>query len=426
MLSLLLFAFIADMVPIHTTVADSSQVAFIVQTPLLWEEVEYDSLDYIRFVDSPLTDSIGYPELPMITCMVAFPDSVTPYLEYAFSDMREQFVEPVYPAPAQVLSFERTPAVVDSFVQDSTAYTSDEFWPSEQVRIISETRICDQRLLKVQMFPAQYRASDSTLRTVSTLSVSISFDSASAEWSGIGLGPFQRMVDGSSIVGYHPVLQTSAPYPEYFGEVDPRIGPTRMPDYVIICASGLYDQCDDAIDDLAEHRVDLNDFDVALVTTDEILEDFREEDTDTVLTDEIIRDFTENMWTSWAQAGTKTPGYLLLIGDHEDPAYYNEDWFLPTHQYPWGVSPTGEDMVGNDEWYAYFNDDRDINNDFPDMMVGRLSVKNGEWADTLSVMIQNLIDLEDPAGQPPTPDYRRNLIPLDSYTKGTRDSTFNN
>ena len=291
MLSFLLLALIADTAPIHTTVADSSQVAFIVVTPLSWEEIEYDSLDYIRFMDMPLSDSIGYPELPMITCMVAFPDSVTPYLEYAFSDMRERFVEPVYPAPAQVLSFERTPAVVDSFVQDSTAYTSDEFWPSEQVRIISETRICDQRLLKVQIFPAQYRASDSTLRTVSTLSVSISFDSASAEWSDIGLGIFQRIVDGSSIVGYHPVLQTNAPVPEYFGEVDPQTGPIRMPDYVIICASGLYDQCGDAIDDLGEHRVSLNGFDVALVTTDEILEDFREEETDTVITEDIIRDF---------------------------------------------------------------------------------------------------------------------------------------
>ncbi|MFO8183791.1 MAG: C25 family cysteine peptidase [Candidatus Aegiribacteria sp.] len=412
MLSTILLVLLADMLPIHTTVADSTRVAFIAQTPVSWEDVEYDSLSYIRFTDSHLTDSIGYPELPMITCMVAFPDSVTPYLEYAFSDMRDQFINPVFPAPAQVLSYERTPAVVDSFVQDSIAYSSDEFWPSERVRIIGETRICDQRLLQVQMFPAQYRASDSTLRTVSTLSVSISFDSASAEWSSIGLGPFQRMVDRSSIIGYHPVLQTHAPYPEYFGEVDPQTGPTRMPDYLIICASGLYDQCDGAIDSLAEHRVSLNGFDVALVTTDAILEDFG--GSDTVLTDEIIRDFTEHMWVNWGQPTTKKPGYLLLIGDHEDASYYDTPWFLPTHQYPWNEIPTpaSQDMVGNDEWYAYFNHDRDINNDFPDMMVGRLSVKNGEWADTLSIMIQNLIDLEDPAGHPPTPDYRRRILRL--------------
>ena len=402
------------MVPIHTTVADSTRVAFIAQTPVSWETVEYDSLDYIRFEDSPLTDSIGYPELPMITCLVAFPDSVTPYLEFAVSAQREQSVDPVYPAPAQVMSYEYTPAVVDSFVQDSTAYASDEFWPSERVRIIGETRICDQRLLQVQLFPAQYRASDSTLSTVMSFSVSVSFDSASAVWSSTGLGPFQRMVDGSSILGYHPVLQTRAPVPEYFGEVNPRTGPSRMPDYLIICASGLYDQCDGAIDSLAEHRVSLNDFDVALVTTDEILDDFAEEETDTVLTDEILRDFTEHMWSNWGQPTVKKPEYLLLIGDHDAAYYGSEPWFLPTHEYHWDgeSTPEGYDMVGNDEWYAYFNHDRDIDNDFPDMMVGRLSVKNGEESDTLSVLIQNLIDLEDPAGHPPTPDYRRRILRL--------------
>ncbi|MBN2858935.1 MAG: hypothetical protein JXK93_01565, partial [Sphaerochaetaceae bacterium] len=250
----------ADIVPIHTTVADSSRIAFTVHPPLSWEEVVYDSLDFIRFTDLPLSDSTGFPELPMITCIVALPDSVTPYLEYAFTDMRDQFVDPVYPAPAQVLSCERTPAVVDSFVQDSTAYESDEFWPGENVRIIGETRICDQRVMQVQLFPALYRASDSTLRTVSTLSVSISFDSSSAHWSSVGLGPFQRMVSDNSIIGYHDVPQSSEPSPVYFGEVDPYDGPSRMPDYVIICASGLYGQCDASIDDLGEHRVSLNGF----------------------------------------------------------------------------------------------------------------------------------------------------------------------
>jgi len=412
MLSFLLLALIADSAQIHTTVADSTRISFIAQTPVSWESFEYDSLDYIRFENSPLTDSIGYPELPMITCLVAFPDSVTPYLEFAVSAERDQSVDPVYPAPAHVMSYEYTPAVVDSFVQDSTAYASDEFWPSERVRIIGETRICDQRLLIVQMFPAQYRASDSTLSSVLSFSVSVSFDSASAVWSGTGLGPFQRMVDGSSIVGYHPVTQTRSPEPEYFGEVDPRTGPSRMPDYVIICASGLYDQCDAAIDALAEHRVDLNGFDVALVTTDEILDEFG--GSATVITDVILRDFTEHMWSSWAQPTLKKPEYFLLIGDHDDAVYGSEPWFLPTHEYDRGEIPTplAEDMVGNDEWYAYFNHDRDRDNDFPDMMVGRLSVRNGEGSDTLSVLLQNLIDLEDPAGQPSIPNYRRRILRL--------------
>jgi len=114
MLSFLIFALIYDTAAIRTTVADSSRVAFIAQTPVTWETVEHHNLHYIQFTDSPLMDSIGYPELPMITCLVAFPDNVTPELEFTFSDVREVTVDPVYPAPAMIISTEFTPSVVDS------------------------------------------------------------------------------------------------------------------------------------------------------------------------------------------------------------------------------------------------------------------------------------------------------------------------
>ncbi|MCK5036227.1 MAG: hypothetical protein KAS73_10070 [Candidatus Sabulitectum sp.] len=424
MLSLLIFCIVSDTAPIHTTTADSSSVAFIAQTPLTWETVEHDSLDYIRFRGTSVTDSIGYPELPMITCLVAVPDSVTPALEFAMSVVTEQTVNPVYPAPAHILSDQyNTAAIVDSFVQNSTAYLSDEFWPTERVRIIGETRICDQRLLKVQLFPALYRASDSTLSTVSSFSVSVSFDSASAVWSDIGLGAFQRMVTGSPVVGYHEVDQTHAPVPEYFGRVDPENGPSRMPDYVIICASGLFVQCKDAIEDLAEHRVSLNGFDVALVTTDDIVDDFGSGQS--YITDDIIRNFTEHMWNDWPQASVKKPGYLLLIGDHEDASYEAEDWFLPTHEYSSPGSSGTIEHIGNDEWYAYFNGNTEICNDFPDMMVGRLSIKNGSTTrtDTLSTLIQNLIDLEQPIQYAPVTDNRRRIVRL-AGTGGDDGDTF--
>ncbi|MEA3266288.1 MAG: C25 family cysteine peptidase, partial [Candidatus Fermentibacteria bacterium] len=106
MLSLLIFVLVSDTAPIHTTTADSSHVSFIAQTPLTRETVQHDSLDYIRFTDISITDSIGFPELPMITCLVAVPDSVTPDIEFAFSDETTQSVVPVYPAPARVISYE--------------------------------------------------------------------------------------------------------------------------------------------------------------------------------------------------------------------------------------------------------------------------------------------------------------------------------
>ncbi len=168
---LFLFGFsFADTPLIRTTVADSSDVSFIVATPLSWETVENDNLRYIRFTDSPLTDSVGYPELPMITCLIAVPDSVSPSLEYSFGMEHEQSALPVYPAPARILVSENCTA----FIADSLPWTPPPTLQPHSgrlkgVRLIGETRICDQRLLKIQLFPAQYRAADSTLSTVTSL-----------------------------------------------------------------------------------------------------------------------------------------------------------------------------------------------------------------------------------------------------------------
>jgi len=334
---------LADTPLIWTTNADSSNVSFIVSAPLDWDSVVHDGLRYIRFADSPAADSVGYPEVPMITCLVAVPDSVTPSLEFSTSSERLHSVGPVYPAPAQVLSHERTVAIVDSFVMDSTAYASTTFWPAVRARIIGETRICDQRLLKVQVFPALYRAADSLLSTVFSVSVSVSYDSSEAVWSNIGLGAFQRVAEDGPIVGYHSIEQSTAPVPDYFGVVDPYNGPqppgSRMPDYVIICASGLYGDCSDAIDDLAEHRVSTNQFDVATVLTDDIFDDFGSGNQ--TLTDGMLRDFTEHMWENWPGAATRKPSCLLLIGDHEDPSYGSAGWFLPT---PSTMTSSGETL----------------------------------------------------------------------------------
>jgi hypothetical protein len=397
--------------PIHTTVSDNSEVSFFIQTPVYSSVVSNAGNDYIRLEGITASDSVGYPELPMITCFVAIPDLVTPELEWSTSGETEHSDYPVYSAPEHIISYEYTPQIIEQFTKNPAAYSSTEWWPEERVRVIGETRIFDQRLLQVQIFPVLFRASTSSQSTVSSVSVTVSFDSSQADWSTIGLGPFQDMVEGSPIVGYRPVQQGNVPAPEYFKHFNILTGPSRMPDYVILAASGLYQQCDDAIDDLALHRVALNGFDVALVTTDQVLTAFG--GSSQVLSPGMIRDFTEHMWNSWGN-GTKLPSYLLLIGDHKDDTFSGEPWFLPTHEYKWSGSggATDPNWIGNDEWFVYFSHPRDADNAFPDMMVGRLSVKNSPQNDTLTTMISNILAMEQPISGTPLVDNRRRIVRL--------------
>jgi len=397
--------------PINNTVADSSEVVFILQTPVSYDTVFYDCEGFIRFVDITVSDIVGYPEVPMITCFVAVPDGVDPELEWCVTGEVEYSDFPVYPAPEHVISYENTQRIVEEFRQDSAAYASCDWWPSERVRIVGETRICDQRLIQIQIFPVLFRACNNSQSAVSAVSVALTFDSTQAEWSSIGLGPFQNMVEGSPIVGYHYIEPSSVPIPLYFKNFDLEEGPLRTPDYIILAASGLYEQCGDAIDDLAEHRVNLNGFDVALVTTDKVLNKFGVGATE--LTPDIIRNFTEYMWENWGDE-SKKPSYLLLIGDHEDISFSNEPWFLPTHEYKSSrdTASTDPNWIGNDEWFVYFDHSRDVNNAFPDMMVGRLSVKNSPLNDTLSTMIDNIIDMEQPVQGTQPEDHRRRIVRL--------------
>ncbi|MCK4505917.1 MAG: hypothetical protein KAW14_09885, partial [Candidatus Aegiribacteria sp.] len=153
------------------------------------------------------------------------------------------------------------------------------------------------------------------------------------------------------------------------------------------------------IDSLAWHRVDINGFDVAIVTTDEVMTEFGSGSI--ALTPDIIRDFTEAMW-AWGHGSLIKPSYFLLVGDHEDPSFGGEDWFLPTFEYK--NDPRDPNSFANDEWYVYFNHPRSVAYAFPDMMVGRLSVKG---ADTLQAMIDNIIEYEQPLTQPESDNLRR-------------------
>ena len=62
----LFFLLVSNPVPIHTTIADSSLVAFTIDTQVSFDSVLHNSDNFIRFIDIPVTDSIGYPEVPVL------------------------------------------------------------------------------------------------------------------------------------------------------------------------------------------------------------------------------------------------------------------------------------------------------------------------------------------------------------------------
>jgi len=138
--------------PIHCTVANNSEIAFTLQTPVYFDTVSHDSVNYIRYTDITVADSVGYPEVPMITCFAAIPDGVTPELEWSAAGEVVDYGYPIYPAPEHAVSHERSPVVIEEFRKDSLAYVSSDWWPDDRVKypgkcdlvVYSEELICSE------------------------------------------------------------------------------------------------------------------------------------------------------------------------------------------------------------------------------------------------------------------------------------------
>jgi hypothetical protein len=377
---------------------------------LLADTVEVDSVRYLRFNGSPsltVADSTGYPELPIARCFVWVPDNTDLTLSWTANCPQATASIPIYPAPLDSLREDSTstPFIDEFFRKDSAAYASEQWYPDTLARLVGTFHLRDTPVAIVDVYPMQYLASDDSIRVWSDIEVALEFEDQGYDWSTADLGPYERLI-GDRLLGYEPDAGPWAPVPGIVMRPEDLLeGPSRIPDYVILTAAGLDGWW---VDTLAHHRADLNGFDVAIVRTDSVLSQFG--GGAPCLTASIIRDFTEEMW-EWGQPSSKRPSYLLLIGDHEDSDSSGCDWFLPTHT--WVRDTTHLDICyGNDEWFTYFGEDRSEDCWLPDMMTGRLPVR-----DTLNLhdMIDLTISFEEEAGSPPYPQsmqYRRHVTRL--------------
>ena len=376
------------------------------------ESIQHELETYSRYINTPgirmLSDE-GYPEVPVVTCFVAVPDDVSLTVEgyRSCADFIENVT--VYPAPSLELVTEGGITFYkEIFQKDASAYLSSDWFPAVSAEISGEFRLRDQRIAIIDVYPVQYLASEDSLRVWSDIGVFLEFSESAPILSTSDLGPYERLV-GDMIIGYTPDMQpTGTPPPgSVYRPTDLTVAPPEIPDYVIITAGGLDGTW---IDDLANHRAQLNGFDVLITTSDDIFWQFRT--IEMVLTPGLIRDYLETLW-GFGSPGDR-PSYLLLIGDHEDGSCTTiGPWFLPTFV----ESNSG---YGNDEWFVYFDEPRIVPSSFPDMIVGRLPARD---TDNLQDMIDLIEEYEEPVvgSGPASLQYRRYLTRLAGTQHGAGD-----
>ncbi|MCX5801726.1 MAG: C25 family cysteine peptidase [Candidatus Eisenbacteria bacterium] len=102
-----------------------------------------------------------------------------------------------------------------------------------------------------------------------------------------------------------------------------------------------------------------------------------------------IRRYMRYAFSSWG-----TPLFLLLVGDasedYKGVASRSDTDFVPTYlMFSPVAGPSGKELVGNEQWFVTALDG--VEDDYPDMYVGRLTVGSSEEA---TALVQKIINYE--------------------------------
>ncbi|MEW6608576.1 MAG: C25 family cysteine peptidase, partial [bacterium] len=371
------------------------------------------------------TQEVGKPKLPVIQVMLAIPDGVD--IEFKIQNLKFKIQNSylIYPVPKQVVKItpEGYKYVAEEFFIDEEFYEQDVWYPDDKIpnsksqipnkskiqnlkskicKLASIGYIRDQRVLRLEIFPIQFNPKNMQLRVYSNLKIEINY----LRKKGMPLSlkqpemasPFANVLK-HTLLNYKPLTTRHLPLTtKRTGTVSYITNlkdPANSADYLIITSEGFYNNED--LRRLAEHRAEYNGFNVAVVNTTSIYNEFPITEKGTTTS---IKDFIKYVYNNWSAPSMEDNhlGYVVIFGDGEKQYFsYVPPKFL-REIYPYIGEPVA------DTWYVCINDES-LSWEYwtMDIMIGRLPVESG--TDT-KVMVNKIIEYE----KNPIPGKWRNKV----------------
>lgn len=261
--------------------SNDTLVKFNVQIPGMFV-VETDSFRRVNINEHPRMDSVGFPEMPVVSFLVAIPECDSINLQITPLDSIQFASYNIYPAPelVQDTTSEGAIALVEQFAYDSVIYTTDAMFPGYAGEAIDKGAIRAQNVVRVLFYPVQFNPVKKTVTAYSNIQVTLTFNNSVGSIQK-NVGFFSEVV-GNSVINYQSnglnasvscgaglvnpgswkwVTNLSAGYVE------------DTCDYLIITSQVFYNDPDakKEIDSLAAHRARFNGFDVVIIKMDDIV-----------------------------------------------------------------------------------------------------------------------------------------------------------
>ena len=348
------------------------------------EDTTIDSKDFKR-VAIPDEDvdwdtlNIGKPQIPFIRMLIAVPDSAVFDLEMHSGDYTvfEDYL--IYPVPR--IAYKDTAGCACSeeiYTYDTNFYEKDTVYPGKFYELMSDGYWRDQRVLEVLLYPIQVNPKQKLMYFYGFLDLRIDYSGTVVENEN-GLGPFEE-IGRRILLNYPGIAREPESVPEpafhYYTELEDT---TNVADYLVVMGTDFYynETASYWIEQLAQWRVDHNEFNVGLVKMEDVYEQF-----DSLAPDSAaqLRDFLIYAYNNW-QAPSIPDGhfaYCLFIGDWD---------YVPTKLYEYTVEDN--EMLGAREGYF-----RNFDGVGDEIMLGRFPVKITDVTDLVAI-VKKTINYEE-------------------------------
>jgi len=321
----------------------------------------------VNILEQVSMDSVGCPEVPIVTYLIAIPDCNGVDLEITAIDSTIISNVNIYPKPelVEVTNNEYT-YLEEQFTIDNTVYNTNSFYPNYKAEIVNKGAVRSQHCIRLKIYPVQFNPVTQQIIAYSKFNVKLSFTGVSGLINE-NVGIFNGVVCNSMInvvdTGLNASINTNSDTPGNItylnnsSSIQNLLAGNISCDYLVITHEDIRLNADIALQNLMNHRANFNGFDICYITTQLIYDEYP-----TSENYQSIHNFIKTVYETENIANHTFDGklgYLLLVGDSR---FSNNNICIPSKdQY-------------KDDFYSqlsYSNNEPDI---YPDIMIGRISV----------------------------------------------------
>ncbi len=360
-------------------------VEFEIDVPGMYTTV-IDTFNRVQIKEHTRMDSVGYPEMPIISYLVAIPACDSVILNIELSDSIHYSNMNIYPAPELVPDTTAGGAIalIEQFSYYHEAYETDGWFPVTVVETIDKGAIRAQDVARVLFYPVQFNPVKKEIWAYSQAKITLTFYNSSGSLQK-DVGIFNEVV-GNALINYNSNgLNASVNCGAGLEESGTIKWVTTFPndyvddscDYLIITNQNFYTDhvAKNEIEKLAQHRADFNGFNVCLTKMDDIV------NSPFIIGDdahEKMRNLIKNTYNDGNAYHTYDGkiAYVNLFGD----AFFDDSTdCVPTYS-------EGYDVYFTQLTYDSIAGEYDP---YPNLMIGRCSVDDYLQCRSVSYKIRN-------------------------------------